>query len=138
MCTFLFSHHSLSPPLNGKQERTAAEGPARHVARAHEHWVWDARFNPQHDELVLSSASDSLVRLWWAPGMALAHVDREGAADVAAPVTACASFDEHDDSVYRVAWSAADTWTWATVSHSGQCVFGVVPASVADELLAQE
>lgn len=30
----------------------------------HSHWVWQTRFNPQYDSLLLSASSDSLVNLW--------------------------------------------------------------------------
>jgi WD40 repeat protein len=30
----------------------------------HTHWVWQARFNPFHDQLVLSGGSDNIVNLW--------------------------------------------------------------------------
>ena len=30
----------------------------------HSHWVWQARFNPYHEALIVTSSSDSLVQLW--------------------------------------------------------------------------
>ena len=30
----------------------------------HSHWVWSARYNPNHDQLVISGGSDNLVTLW--------------------------------------------------------------------------
>ena len=33
----------------------------------HSHWIWQAKFNPRHDNLLLSASSDSLVNLWHTP-----------------------------------------------------------------------
>ena len=33
----------------------------------HSHWVWQAKFNPWHDSLLLSASSDSVVNLWHTP-----------------------------------------------------------------------
>jgi WD40 repeat protein len=30
----------------------------------HSHWVWTAKYNPSHDQLILSGGSDNLVNLW--------------------------------------------------------------------------
>ena len=51
----------------------------------HSHWVWKAQFNPQYDQLVASSSSDSLVNLY--------HIPRTMAAAAAASSTEPASSD---------------------------------------------
>ena len=38
----------------------------------HSHWVWQARFCPAHDCLLLSASSDALVNLWYAPWLGAA------------------------------------------------------------------
>ena len=38
----------------------------------HSHWVWQARFCPAHDCLLLSASSDALVNLWFAPWLGAA------------------------------------------------------------------
>lgn len=38
---------------------------------AHSHWVWQARFNPAHDSLLLTSSSDALVDLWFLPSLGM-------------------------------------------------------------------
>jgi hypothetical protein len=43
------------------------EGPALAELGGHSHWVWQARLNPQHDSLLLSASSDTLVNLWYLP-----------------------------------------------------------------------
>ena len=37
------------------------------------------------------------------------------------------SYDQHDDSVYAVAWSAGDPWIFASLSYDGQVVINTVP-----------
>ena len=37
------------------------------------------------------------------------------------------SYDQHDDSVYGLAWSAGDPWIFASLSYDGQVVINVVP-----------
>ena len=37
------------------------------------------------------------------------------------------SYDQHDDSVYAVAWSATDPWVFASASYDGHVVINVVP-----------
>lgn len=50
--------------------RKLAEGRALADLGGHSHWVWQARFNPQHDSLLLSASSDALVNLWYLPSLA--------------------------------------------------------------------
>lgn len=38
-----------------------------------------------------------------------------------------ASFEQHEDSVYSVAWSPADPWLFASVSFDGRVAVNVVP-----------
>lgn len=78
---------------------------------AHRHWVWQARFSPTHDQLVLSCSSDSLVSLMYAPGLLAPDKGAapRGAGAPSAPAgpleTASKSFDDHEESVYgELAW----------------------------------
>ena len=45
----------------------------------HSHWVWQARFCPAHDCLLLSGSSDALVNLWYAPWISTATTSSSGA-----------------------------------------------------------
>ena len=36
-------------------------------------------------------------------------------------------FDQHEDSVYNVAWSPSDPWIFASLSFDGRVVINVVP-----------
>jgi len=38
------------------------------------------------------------------------------------------SFEEHEDSVYAVAWSGADAWIFASLSYDGRLFINHVPA----------
>ena len=116
--------------------------------RVHSHWVWRAQYNRFHDQLVLSAGSDAKVVLSSIASVSSANTlssaaaasDEEDddenrhahAADahrggkVRDGVVMMAS-DQHDDSIYAVAWSAADPWVFASVSWDGRIVFNIVP-----------
>ena len=42
---------------------------------------------------------------------------------------------EHEDSVYTAEWSAADPWTFASLSYDGRLVLGHVPQQVKFSIL---
>jgi hypothetical protein len=46
-----------------------------------------------------------------------------------------ATCDDHDDSVYGLAWSAADPWLFASLSHDGRLLLNRVPKSVKYKVL---
>jgi len=35
----------------------------------HSHWIYNIKFNPLHDELLLSCSADCLVNLWYIPSV---------------------------------------------------------------------
>ena len=45
------------------------------------------------------------------------------------------SHEEHDDSVYAVAWSAHTAWVYASLSYGGKVVISQVPASEKYKIL---
>jgi WD40 repeat protein len=45
------------------------------------------------------------------------------------------TFDQHEDSVYKVAWSPADTWTFASISYAGRVVISQVPTEEKFKIL---
>ena len=80
----------------------------------HSHWVWQAKFNPHHDSLLLSTSSDCLANLWHTPLTAgesnRGQVGSRGLQGGAGGQSkgfgkevhdgmAC-SYDDHEDSVY--------------------------------------
>lgn len=72
----------------------------------HAHWVWQCRFNPSHDQLLLTGSSDATVKLHHIP-----KLGKSGAKPATEPTpgshqwqaseaSCCAAFDGHDDSIY--------------------------------------
>lgn len=45
------------------------------------------------------------------------------------------TYDQHEDSVYNVAWSPADTWTFASISYAGRVVISQVPTNEKFKIL---
>lgn len=39
-------------------------------------------------------------------------------------------YEEHEDSVYALEWSAADPWTFASLSYDGRFIINRVPKTV--------
>ena len=98
----------------------------------HSHWVWQSRFNPFHEALVVTSSSDSLVQLWnlREEDEAENEIKSTGQLDLK-PHT----YDEHEDSVYGVAWSTVDPWTFLSLSYDGRVICNQVPSSVKYKIL---
>ena len=44
-------------------------------------------------------------------------------------------FEEHEDSVYSVEWSASDPWVFASLSYDGRVVINHVPRSEKYKIL---
>ncbi|KFM72860.1 Protein TSSC1, partial [Stegodyphus mimosarum] len=106
----------------------------------HSHWVWCVKYNSFHDQLVLTSSSDSRVILSRAASVSSApfgHLieddDIEGHDDSYKSNTKPVSdgvvsiYEEHEDSVYAVEWSSADPWLFASLSYDGRLVINKVP-----------
>ena len=45
------------------------------------------------------------------------------------------TFEDHEESVYAAAWSAADPWTFASISYDGRMVVNQVPRDVKFKIL---
>ena len=111
--------------------RAGPSGAALMELSGHAHTVWRTRFNPFHDQLLLSCSSDATVGLWYTPlvAAAAAAAGRSGAgAGPASPVPSgkppgdgrVKSFTDHEESVYGAcsgclvcfeACNAAVQWT---------------------------
>lgn len=115
----------------------------------HSHWVWQAKFNPHHDSLLLSTSSDCLANLWHTPLTAGesnrsqvgsrglqggAGGQSKGFGKEAHNGMAC-SYDDHEDSIYGAAWSLADPWTFASLSYDGRLVVNRVPSHTKYKIL---
>eukprot|EP00750_Incisomonas_marina_P025907 INCI5766.1.p1 GENE.INCI5766.1~~INCI5766.1.p1 ORF type:complete len:563 (+),score=86.07 INCI5766.1:224-1690(+) len=137
------------------------------VIKAHSHWVTSAQYNPAHDQLVLTSSTDQLVKLWRVSSISSAPLMELDDAELAlssndsdsedvggnsesstsgfrfpgdnAGATAAdvlvKDFADHEDSVYDIAWSACESWVFASVSHAGRVIVGSVPSSEKYKIL---
>ena len=45
------------------------------------------------------------------------------------------TYEEHEDSVYSVAWSSADPWLFASLSYDGRLVINRVPRQTKYKIL---
>jgi len=108
-----------------------AQSPVVKVSN-HSHWVWQAKFNPYHEALVVTSSSDSLVQLWH-----LTEDEEEGRGNEIKSSAELKphTFEEHEDSVYSVSWSTGDPWTFLSLSYDGRVMCNQVPSSVKYKIL---
>jgi WD40 repeat protein len=111
--------------------------------KVHSHWVWTARFNHYHDQLILTSSSDFQVGLSNAGSISsvlYAQLDEddeddEDGANAPTPDGLIAMYEEHEDSVYSVEWSSADPWLFASVSYDGRFILNHVPRETKFSIL---
>lgn len=113
----------------------------------HSHWVWNIRINRFHDQLVLTSSSDSRVIL-----CSIASISSEPFGHIVPPDEdtnqsddiykkdkledgVVGRYEEHEDSVYAVEWSSADPWTFASLSYDGRLVLNKVPRKYKYQIL---
>jgi WD40 repeat protein len=115
----------------------------------HSHWVFKSQFNPQYDQLLASSSSDSLVNLYLITGtMSAVSTTEDQGQHVASSHEGSSTggrggdmdgkvftFDDHEDSVYGLAWSHVDPWLLASLSYDGRFAVNKVPKSVKYNIL---
>ncbi|KAF6103179.1 EARP complex and GARP complex interacting protein 1 [Phyllostomus discolor] len=116
----------------------------------HSHWVWNVRYNHSHDQLVLTGSSDSrvilsnMVSISSEPFGHLVDDDDLSDQEERRPEDrsqeppqdgAIATYEEHEDSVYAVDWSAADPWLFASLSYDGRLVINRVPRALKYHIL---
>ncbi|KAL4236005.1 Protein tssc1 [Mactra antiquata] len=115
----------------------------------HSHWVWSVRYNRFHDQLILSSSSDSRVILNNILSLSsepYGHLidnddddddvdDRDNRESSPPQDGVIATYEEHEDSVYTVDWSAADPWVFASLSYDGRLVINRVPRAEKYKIL---
>eukprot|EP00026_Physarum_polycephalum_P008751 Phypoly_transcript_08851.p1 GENE.Phypoly_transcript_08851~~Phypoly_transcript_08851.p1 ORF type:complete len:305 (+),score=48.60 Phypoly_transcript_08851:502-1416(+) len=117
------------------------------VLTGHSHWVWNVKYNRYQDQLVVSSSSDNQVKLWNVKSISSSNKqDHEDDPESINPQpiptkgqkgkkhtdALIKTFEEHEDSVYSVAWGAATTWLFASLSYDGRVVINYVPKEYAD------
>ncbi|XP_041359477.1 EARP and GARP complex-interacting protein 1-like [Gigantopelta aegis] len=116
----------------------------------HSHWVWSVRYNQFHDQLILTSSSDSHVILNNIVSLSsepFGHLvdkdddsDNDGDSLQDRPVDppkdgVIATYEEHEDSVYAVTWSTADPWVFGSLSYDGRLVINRVPRAEKYKIL---
>lgn len=109
------------------------------VLSNHSHWVWCVRYNSFHDQLVLTSSSDSRVILSRAASVSsepFGHLvddedvgfeDKDKSLNKKVTDGVISMYEEHEDSVYAVEWSTVDPWLFASLSYDGRLVVNKVP-----------
>jgi len=128
-----------------------AESPMLTIAE-HSHWVWAVKYNNFHDQLLLTSSSDSRVMLHNASsvssepaGQGDGEADSDGDLDDSFEAShkssdpledgVLSTYEEHEDSVYAVDWSSADPWVFASLSYDGRLVINRVPRNFKYRIL---
>jgi len=114
------------------------DGPVQELFGGHTHWITRARYNPFHDQLVITASTDGVVCLWRAASVSSAplvdfdmedeedgHVREQKDSNQDMLVK---SFAEHHESVYGLAWSAVEAWTFASLSFDGKVIVNNVPS----------
>ncbi|CAM9560988.1 unnamed protein product [Chrysoparadoxa australica] len=103
------------------------------------HWITSIRYNAFHDQLLVTAGTERFVNLWRlgslsstaAEQLAVAEEEGEdGAADVLIK-----RFEEHEESVYAVAWSASDPWSFASLAYDGTLALCQVPSAVKYQII---
>lgn len=114
----------------------------------HQHWIFSVSFNKYHDQLILTSSSDGKVILTCASSCSSEAVPKD---DVKSEVDddefqheikrsplkdgLLETFTEHEESVYCVEWSAADPWTFASLSYDGRVIITRIPKKYKYQIL---
>ncbi|XP_013387812.1 EARP-interacting protein homolog [Lingula anatina] len=117
------------------------------VLSDHSHWVWSVRYNHFHDQLVLTSSSDSRVVLTNAISISsepyghlvededLSDGEEDDKTKEKMEDGTISTYEEHEDSVYAAEWSTADPWVFASLSYDGRLVINRVPRAVKYKIL---
>ncbi|EIE27740.1 WD40 repeat-like protein [Coccomyxa subellipsoidea C-169] len=112
------------------------------ISSAHGMPVRDVDFAKQQDNLIVTAGDDCKLRLW-----DLRHAPAQSAMASPAGKRAAAaggagakdgkvqSYGDHEDSVYSVAWSTSDPWTFASLSYDGRVAVHRVPSQVKYKIL---
>ena len=108
--------------------------PLKSMDLAHRHHVKSVKYNPVHDQLILSSGTDCAVNLFSLPSIAsspgrfpsmMEKRYRPGRHPVLSPKEdtwpteggLVQAISRHEDSVYALCWTSA--WSFASLSHDG-------------------
>lgn len=96
--------------------------------RASSHWVTRTVPSVSHDQLILTSGTDSKVRVFNSSQFAFQNEGHLPDGEIIKSI-------RHDDSVYCVSWSLNNPWVFASVSYKGQVNVCQLPSQVVDSIL---
>lgn len=85
------------------------------------------RYNPVHDELVATASSDGQVLITRLFSISSSAVENEEGVKTSLDDKIISICDQHEDSVYCVEWSAANSWVLASLSYDGRLLLNNVP-----------
>jgi WD40 repeat protein len=140
-------HFFLTAGEDGAVKFWDARKPSETVQQlndGHQHWVTKARYNPFHDQLVISSSTDGIVCLWRATSVSSAPLldmesdddeDHKAENKKQQQDALVKSFSDNLDSVYGLAWSAVNAWVFASLSYDGKMVIHTVPSGEKYKIL---
>lgn len=116
----------------------------------HTHWITSIAFNKFHDQLILTSSTDNQVNLESVISLSSASFQLDSKSEASAAAEEddtepdgysryyivlfskpddglVKTYEQHEDSVYSVAWSTGDPWIFASLSYDGRVVINSVP-----------
>jgi WD40 repeat protein len=106
------------------------------ILGGHSHWAWSVKYNRSHDQLLVSSGTDGNVNLWSIVSTSSAPLgDLEDPVNEKEGDKLIKTYEEHEDSVYSVAWSCCDAWIFASLSYDGRVVINHVPPAEKYKIL---
>lgn len=102
----------------------------------HSHWIWASAYNRFHDQLILSAGSEEL-NLWSVVSTSSAPLGdlESNESSERSNDKLIKSYNDHEDSIYAMAWSAFDAWVFASVSYDGRVVVNQVPPAEKYKIL---
>lgn len=91
-------------------------------------FYFDYRYNPVHDELIGTASSDGQVLITRLVGISSSAVENEDTkVKTSIEDKIVSTIDHHEDSVYCVEWSTANSWILASLSYDGRLLLNKVP-----------
>ena len=86
------------------------------------------KYNRFHDQLLLSCGNDSIINLWKIVSVSSAPLGNlEDPLNTREGDRLIKYYDEHEDSIYDIAWSYYDAWLFASLSYDGRIVINHIP-----------
>ncbi|CEF67215.1 Protein TSSC1 [Strongyloides ratti] len=89
----------------------------------HCHWIQCVKYNPVHDQLLLTTGSDNLVCLHNSildENKSFDDSNETSSFSKSIPDGLITRLVDHEDSVYSCAWGCADSWIFGTLSYDGR------------------